>query len=125
MPRLTPRFARCRGLPQIESVLDIGAGTGAASLAARAVFPNAKIEMMERDAALAEEARAIVSGARSIAADAARIERFPERDLVIAAYSLGEIGAGCASPVAGRARRACHRRAGDAEGFALHPRDSR
>ena len=34
--------------------------------------------------------------AEIIAADAARIERFPERDLLIAAYSLGEIGAGAA-----------------------------
>lgn len=84
------------GLPPVETVLDIGAGTGAASLAARAVFPNVKIEMVERDAALAKEARALVSGAEIIAADAARMERFPERDLVIAAYSLGEIGAGAA-----------------------------
>jgi ribosomal protein RSM22 (predicted rRNA methylase) len=82
------------GLPQIESVLDIGAGTGAASLAARALFPQAKVTMVERDGALAKEARALVPGAEIIAADAARIERFPERDLVIAAYSLGEIGAG-------------------------------
>lgn len=84
------------GLPPIETVLDIGAGTGAASLAARAVFPQAKIEMVERDAALAKEARGLLPGADIIAADAARMERFPERDLVIAAYSLGEIGAGAA-----------------------------
>jgi ribosomal protein RSM22 (predicted rRNA methylase) len=80
------------GLPRVETILDIGAGTGSASLAARAVFPEAKIEMVERDAALAKAARGLVSGAEIIAADAARIERFPERDLVIAAYSLGEIG---------------------------------
>jgi ribosomal protein RSM22 (predicted rRNA methylase) len=84
------------GLPLIETVLDVGAGTGAASLAVRAVFPQAKIEMIERDAALAREARAFLPDAGIIAADAARIERFPERDLVIAAYSLGEIGAGAA-----------------------------
>jgi ribosomal protein RSM22 (predicted rRNA methylase) len=84
------------GLPPIETILDIGAGTGAASLAARALFPKTKIEMIERDAALAKEARALISGAEIIAADAERIERFPERDLVIAAYSLGEIGAGAA-----------------------------
>jgi ribosomal protein RSM22 (predicted rRNA methylase) len=85
-----------QGLPPIQTVLDIGAGTGAASLAARALFPDAGVEMIERDAALAREARALVQGAEVIAADAARIERFPERDLVIAAYSLGEIGAGAA-----------------------------
>jgi len=81
------------GLPPIETVLDVGAGTGAASLATRALFPNAKIEMIERDAALAREARAFIPDAGIIAADAARIERFPERDLVMASYSLGEIGA--------------------------------
>ena len=80
----------------VHSVLDIGAGTGAASLAARALFPEAKIAMVERDAALAKEARALLPDAETIAADAARMERFPERDLVIAAYSLGEIGAGIA-----------------------------
>jgi ribosomal protein RSM22 (predicted rRNA methylase) len=61
------------------------------------VFPQARIEMIERDAALAREARAFIPDAGIIAADAARIERFPERDLVIAAYSLGEIGAAAAS----------------------------
>jgi ribosomal protein RSM22 (predicted rRNA methylase) len=84
------------GLPLIETILDVGAGTGAASLAARAVFPRARIEMIERDSVLAREARAFLPDAGIIAADAARIERFPERDLVIAAYSLGEIGAGAA-----------------------------
>ncbi len=62
------------GLAPVETILDIGAGTGAASLAARAIFPNAKIEMMERDAALAKEGRAMVPGAELIAADAARVE---------------------------------------------------
>ena len=52
--------------------------------------------MVERDAALAKEARGLLPAAEIIAADAARIERFPERDLLIAAYSLGEIGAGAA-----------------------------
>jgi ribosomal protein RSM22 (predicted rRNA methylase) len=80
------------GLPSIESILDVGAGTGAASLAARVLYPEAKITLIERDAALAKEARALLPGAESIAADAARLEHLPERDLVIAAYSAGEIG---------------------------------
>lgn len=49
--------------------------------------------MVERDAALLKEARALLPGAEFISADAARIERFPQRDLVIAAYSASEIGA--------------------------------
>ena len=81
---------------RVESILDVGAGTGAASLAAHARYPGAKITMMERNAALAKEARAMLPGSEAIAADAARIEHFPERDLVIAAYSLGEIGANVA-----------------------------
>jgi ribosomal protein RSM22 (predicted rRNA methylase) len=84
-------------LPQdmlkIETVLDAGAGTGAASLAARALFPTAKLTMVERDPALLKEARALLPGAELISADAARLERFPQRDLVIAAYSASEIGA--------------------------------
>jgi ribosomal protein RSM22 (predicted rRNA methylase) len=84
-----------RGL-SVESVLDIGAGTGAASLAARARFPNAKLTMIERAPALAKEARAMLPGSEHIAADAARIDRFPERDLIVAAYSLSEIGPGIA-----------------------------
>ena len=81
------------GLPKIETVLDIGAGTGAASLAVRELFPEAKISMVERDPALLKEARALLPAAEAIAADAARLERFPQRDLVIAAYSAAEIGA--------------------------------
>lgn len=80
-------------LPKIETVLDIGAGTGAASLVVRELLPDTRITMVEKDAALAREARAILPSAELIAADAARIERFPERDLVIAAYSVGEISA--------------------------------
>ena len=83
-------------MPPVESVLDVGAGTGAASLAARALFPNATMTLIERDAALANEARALLPGAEVIAADASRIERFPQRDLAIAAYSLSEIGVGAA-----------------------------
>lgn len=83
-------------LAGVETVLDIGAGTGAASLAARELLPKAKLTLLERDAALAREARALLWGAETIAADAAKLERFPQRDLVIAAYSLGEIGAAAA-----------------------------
>jgi ribosomal protein RSM22 (predicted rRNA methylase) len=89
-------YSALRELPEglaVASVLDVGAGTGAASLAARELFPDAAISMVERDAALAKEARAFLPGTELIAADAARIERLPGRDLVIAAYSVGEMGA--------------------------------
>jgi len=74
-----------------RSVLDIGAGTGAASLAARQFFPDATITMMERDSTLAEAAGDWLPDAKRAAADATRLETFPESDLIIAAYSLGEM----------------------------------
>jgi ribosomal protein RSM22 (predicted rRNA methylase) len=89
-------YSALRELPaglSVATVLDIGAGTGAASLAARALFPQAALTMMERDPSLAREARALLPAAGFIDADASRIERFPERDLVLAAYSVNEIGA--------------------------------
>jgi ribosomal protein RSM22 (predicted rRNA methylase) len=76
----------------VTSVLDVGAGTGAASLAACQWFPEASVSMIERDAALAEAARAIVPGAAITIDDAARMPALPPHDLVIAAYSLGELG---------------------------------
>lgn len=83
-------------LTGVESILDIGAGTGAASLAAHALFPGARLTLVERAPALLKEARALLPDAETIAADAARLERFPERDLAIAAYSVGEIGVAAA-----------------------------
>jgi len=74
-------------------ILDLGAGTGAASLAARHWFPAAEITMIERDPALAEAARAWLPDARQIAGDATKMDRLPGCDLAIAAYSLGESGA--------------------------------
>jgi ribosomal protein RSM22 (predicted rRNA methylase) len=76
----------------VTSVLDIGAGTGAASLAARAWFPRARITMVERDAALSALARDWLQDAALVSGDVAKISELPPHDLVIAAYSLGEIG---------------------------------
>jgi ribosomal protein RSM22 (predicted rRNA methylase) len=77
----------------IGSVLDAGAGTGAASLAARAHFPDARNTLLERDSAFAAAARHWLPDAALIAADIARIGVLPPHDLVIAAYGLGEFGA--------------------------------
>lgn len=79
------------GDARIESILDAGAGTGAASLAALELFPNARVTLVERDAGLAAAARAWLPDAELIAADLTRMESFPPHDLVIAAYSLGEL----------------------------------
>jgi len=74
---------------RIASVLDIGAGTGAASLAARAWFPDATITMLERDSAFAEAAHQFLPDAVALLHDLP--SQLPPHDLVIAAYSLGEI----------------------------------
>ena len=44
-------------LGPIVSILDAGAGTGAASLAARGHFPDAAVTMIERDSAFTAAAR--------------------------------------------------------------------
>ena len=77
----------------ITSVLDVGAGTGAASLAARHWFPGAAMTLLERDSAFAEVARECLRGAALLMDDAARAGALPPHDLVIACYSLGELPA--------------------------------
>lgn len=80
---------------EIASVLDVGAGTGAASIAARQFFPAAAVTMVERDPAFADAARAWLPDAQTIVGDA-RSTTLPRRDLVVAAYSAGEFGAAAA-----------------------------
>jgi ribosomal protein RSM22 (predicted rRNA methylase) len=87
------------GARPISSVLDIGAGAGAASLAARECFPAiGAITMVERDAALAAAAHQWLPEAAVMVEDITRMTNLPPHDLVIAAYSLGEI----AEPLAAR-----------------------
>jgi ribosomal protein RSM22 (predicted rRNA methylase) len=87
------------GARSIASVLDIGAGSGAASLAARDCFPEARIiTMVERDPALAAAAHEWLPEAVVMLEDVTRIKTLPPHDLVMAAYSLGEI----AEPLAAR-----------------------
>ena len=74
------------------SVLDVGAGSGAASLAARAHFPEAALTLFERDAAVAETAREWLPDAAFLTGDIARLDALPAHDLVMAAYSMGEFG---------------------------------
>jgi ribosomal protein RSM22 (predicted rRNA methylase) len=78
---------------EVGSILDVGAGTGAASLAAREYFPEARITMVERDSAFSGAARQWLPDASLVSNDVARMDSLPEHDLVIAAYSLGEFGA--------------------------------
>ncbi|MBZ5726770.1 MAG: small ribosomal subunit Rsm22 family protein [Acidobacteriia bacterium] len=89
-------YAALRGVRErvgaVASVLDIGAGTGGASLAARQWFPDAAITMIERDPDRVAAARAWLPDAAVTVADVTRMDALPPHDLVMAAYSLGELG---------------------------------
>ena len=75
----------------ITSVLDIGAGAGAAALAASRWFPALdQITLLERDTALADAAQEFLPQARILHENFLRLAAFPPHDLVVAAYSLGE-----------------------------------
>ena len=84
---------RLVGERAVASVLDIGAGTGAASLAARQWFPEARLTLIERDAAMAAAAREWLPDATIVNGDVTRMEALPPHDLVMATYSLGELRA--------------------------------
>ena len=89
----------------VSSVLDLGAGTGAAALAARSWFPQARLTLLERDPAMAGAARQWLPEASLLPRDFGRADQLPPHDLVIACYSLSEIcGPGAALP-AGLAER--------------------
>jgi ribosomal protein RSM22 (predicted rRNA methylase) len=78
------------GSRPVMSILDLGAGTGAASLAARHWFPEASLTLVERDAALSNAARLWLPDAIVRNEDVERAA-LPPHDLVLAAYSLGEL----------------------------------
>jgi len=80
-------------VPPIATILDVGAGTGAASLAARAWFPDVAVTMLERDSTLSAAARQWLPDAALRSADVTQLSELPPHDLVIAAYSVGEFGA--------------------------------
>ena len=82
---------RIGGAP-LATVLDVGAGSGAASLAARACFPGLqRLTLVEPDAALADAGRQFLPDAAWRSADLRHPEPLPPHDLVVAAYSLGEV----------------------------------
>jgi ribosomal protein RSM22 (predicted rRNA methylase) len=70
-------------------LLDVGAGTGAASWAARAQWPDIGVAMLEPNPALRELARRLMPDAELLAGklDAPK----PQVDLVVASYVLAEL----------------------------------
>ena len=83
---------RLLGDRQISSVLDIGAGAGAASLAALEEYSGAAVTLVDRDRALLEAARQWLPEARVLVEDVQRAATLEPHDLVILAYSAGEMG---------------------------------
>jgi ribosomal protein RSM22 (predicted rRNA methylase) len=104
----------------VATILDVGAGTGAASLAARAFWPGARLTLIERDRALADAAREILPDAEILLRDVKQIAPFPPAELIIAAYAIGEFGEPAAARMwqaAGKAFAAIE--PGTPKGFAL------
>jgi ribosomal protein RSM22 (predicted rRNA methylase) len=83
---------RLLGDRAISSVLDVGAGGGAASLAAVEEYPAAAVTLVDRDAGLLEAAREWLPQARVMMDDATHATNKEQHDLVMLAYSAGEIG---------------------------------
>lgn len=76
---------------RVSSILDLGAGTGAATLAAREIFPDlAECTLVEADAELAAVGRELAPDARWVEGDLGQAA-MPTHDLVVASYVFGEI----------------------------------
>lgn len=79
---------------QPASILDLGAGTGAATLAARELFPELRrATLIEADAHFIEAGRELLPDAAWIRADLRDSRSFEPHELVIASYALGELSA--------------------------------
>lgn len=93
---------------QIASLLDLGAGPGGATLAARGVFPSLKTcSLVESDPALAAVARELLPSAAAVLTRGLRAEAdYEAHDLVLASYLLGELSERDRSRVIDRAWQA-------------------
>ncbi|HEY7131983.1 MAG TPA: small ribosomal subunit Rsm22 family protein [Candidatus Limnocylindrales bacterium] len=87
-----------------RSLLDVGAGTGATTWAARAVWPSIRdVTLVEREAAALDLGRRLLDDARTTwqAADVGTVP-FGQVDLATAGYVLGELDAAARRPVVER-----------------------
>ena len=92
-----------------QTLLDLGAGPGTATFAADQVFPSLKdVFLVEQDKALAEIGHELASipAHRDWFPGDMRTAPMPQRDLGIAAYSLGELSASDAGKVTEKAWKA-------------------
>jgi ribosomal protein RSM22 (predicted rRNA methylase) len=79
------------GSVSIGSLLDLGAGPGAATLAARSLFPALTATLVESDGAFAAIARELVPGSTILSQDLRSVSEYLPHDLVVSSYSLGEL----------------------------------
>jgi ribosomal protein RSM22 (predicted rRNA methylase) len=91
------------------TMLDVGAGPGAASWAAASIWPELSgFVMVDRDRDFLALAKALagnhhrLAGSTTILADLAEAGAFPRTDVAIAAYSLAEVPAHHVAGVVGR-----------------------
>ena len=95
-------------LPDITSVLDLGAGTGAASIAAQQVFgSDTALTLMDTDSAFFSEAKQLLPDSNFIHTDLVGRAELPVADLVIACYVLGELSETERKAVLARAWAVC------------------
>jgi ribosomal protein RSM22 (predicted rRNA methylase) len=78
------------GGAHVESVLDVGAGSGGASLAANRWLKPKRLTLVERNASMVGFARELLPDADIRCEDFAHTARFTPHDVVIASYALGE-----------------------------------
>ena len=77
---------------EIHSVLDVGAGAGAATLAAHAAWSAIQQStLIEMDPGLAAAGRELLPSGAWRVTDLRRIDSIDEHDLVMASYALGEL----------------------------------
>ena len=80
-----------KSLEEINSLLDVGAGTGAATLAVREYAPISKATLIERDPYMQKLGETFLEG-QWIKEDVRRAE-YPTADMVISSYMLNEFPA--------------------------------
>lgn len=82
-----------------NSVLDLGAGPGTAMWALSEIFPSvAEITMLEQDSSLinlgkklaSKSNHPLIKKAKWLQADVLKQDKFPESDLIIVSYAMGE-----------------------------------
>lgn len=87
-------LTRCLPEGTITSSLDLGAGAGAASLAASELLPSlSEMTMLESQPRFLDVARELLPNAECRASDITAMKEYPKKDLILSAYVLSELSA--------------------------------